>query len=817
MRTRFVILLAFLAAATPLFAIRSRPLSPVVYADRAPMIVAGAASDGRDFLVIGSSALNPSGADTHVVVQQIVNGAPAARQLAITGGAAIGVVWTGTHYLAAWNDAGGIFVAPLTPEGHLLAMPAQPVMKLPSKAFFAANEHGALLIGDSMQMLDTNGVPVGPPKPLPPAPVTDVAASGDGFVLGLGRWWRGVGVVRIGSDGTSQAPVIVDSAGNNSVVSAAGDSTVVLYDVAVSGGGTVLKAAVVDANGSVHAPQTVYEPPQPANAMAVKMVWDGAECVAVVGVADLFDQTELPALIRISSSGGRIGELHPLVSNDDWQVPVALATNGREALPAWYEFRSPDGLVGSRVAAVPLTMASIPAGRYLGRAADAQSEVAVASMGSRSLAAWLETTADARTVRVSRIESGVYLDGEGIVLATTDKTRLYGFGAHVSVAAGPDGWLVVWVERPYAIRGVRIAADGRLLDGEPISIDQGYGAVVCWNGTSYIVAGSDGGLRTAVVSRDGVASPGRIIAQGSYAYAPDGSSDDVQLLAPALAVCNGKVVVAFTRRHLFSTGTVGHDEASFFGLRLDSAGAAIDAAPFPIGDGGSYNYGGGAAIAADGSRYLVVWPNGSNLNAAFLSGDAPQKGGSPFVVNAAAMAPAVSFDGDDFLVAWRGTSSGALATAHVHGTSVSPPAVMPLDPGEYVNQIAVSGRLIGCDFVNEAYGVMRGGLLLDPIDAVPPNPPAPPRITSAARVDPDTVVAAWQPVAGVFGTLLELGFADGTWCEIGEAPCCGGTIAASLAGLNGIAVRLRSWSAAGTSAPSDERLIVPHRGRVVAH
>src|SRR5437763_16518256 len=112
------------AAAVPAFAFRARPLSDLRFDDRPSSIaIAGAASDGRDFLLLG-------GSDGHVFVQRFAGGRLIARQLAIAPGSPGRIVWAGNHYLVSWSDTGGTFVAPLSAEGNVLSMPSQPVMKV---------------------------------------------------------------------------------------------------------------------------------------------------------------------------------------------------------------------------------------------------------------------------------------------------------------------------------------------------------------------------------------------------------------------------------------------------------------------------------------------------------------------------------------------------------------------------------------------------------------------------------------------------------------------------------------------------------------
>ena len=821
MRSALLPLLMFVVAA-PALAVRPRPVSDLRFDDRAFVMTAGAASDGSDFLVIGSSAAEfASMGDTtsRVVVQRVVNGVPFERQLAIANGIAIGIAWTGTHYLAAWRN-GGVFVAPLTREGHLLAMPSQPVMPDDGSVrswLFAANDRAAIVAGNAIQALDSNGAPAGPAKPLPhPSDASawyqDIAAAGDGFALAFGGT-RGVGVLRVGRDGTAQFPpltVDANDAGDAVVaVTAAGDDAVIVYERFSSDWISELRAAVIDAHGAVtHAAHAVYSPPH-STVEPVKVVWDGSACVAVIGVTkDAPDGLEAPALIRISSAGERLGDVQFMVSNDDLQVPVALATNGRQLLPVWYEFRMPTvGYIGCRAAYISTPAMTGPLPRYLGRDVDVQPRVAVAAMDDRYLAVWYETKADSGSIRASRIDAaGNYLDGEGIVIATSPIARRWGWGPPIAVAGDGVNWLVVWADS--RVHGARINADGKLLDFEPFEIAWGGEVAVAWNGARHVVASSDGiAVRVTLVSREGVVGASRVVAT-----APASSTNHTTLFdRPALAAhSGGDGLLIFARLDFVSDSANRYSNlVTPLGMRIDVTGAALDS-PFPIGDSGDLVDNGAPAVATDGIRDLVVWTKGNDLTGVLLDARAPQNGGTPFLIDTAGVLPAAAFDGRDFLVAWR-TSTGNLATTHVRGNAADPPARMPATALESTRGVSLAGSLIAFVSIHDAYdSAPRAGLLFDPVDGAMPAPSAP-VITSAAHTDPDTVVATWQPVSGAFGIAIELGFADGSWRQIGVAPGSATTGSASLAGLSGVAIRLRAWNAAGESGASDVRFIAPHR------
>jgi hypothetical protein len=83
-----------------------------------------------------------------------------------------------------------------------------------------------------------------------------------------------------------------------------------------------------------------------------------------------------------------------------------------------------------------------------------------------------------------------------------------------------------------------------------------------------------------------------------------------------------------------------------------------------------------------------------------------------------------------------------------------------------------------------------------------PGVPSPPSITGASSIDQNTIDVRWQPAAGAIGTSVELQLEDGAYRTIGIAGGGASSARFSLAGLQGSAVRLRAWNAAGLSEAS---------------
>jgi hypothetical protein len=267
-------------------------------------------------------------------------------------------------------------------------------------------------------------------------------------------------------------------------------------------------------------------------------------------------------------------------------------------------------------------------------------------------------------------------------------------------------------------------------------------------------------------------------------------------------------------------------KSTIVGLRFDSSASPIGAA-FPLAQNvWSWST---PTLATDGTRHLLAWSvydaavGTGSVFGTVLSADAPQ-GGAPFRIASKAFLRDVAFDGSDFLVAFQTeTSPYSAGTLRVTPAgAVNETTMLPLDDGESANILTIAtspgmATLIGFLDLHPAYdGRSRGAFLFDTEFTAPlPAIPLPPSVTGALRIDQNTIDVRWQPAAGATGTSVELQLEDGAYRTIGIAG--GGTSSArfSLAGLQGSAVRLRAWNAAGLSEASASVPIALPRQRAV--
>jgi hypothetical protein len=135
--------------------------------------------------------------------------------------------------------------------------------------------------------------------------------------------------------------------------------------------------------------------------------------------------------------------------------------------------------------------------------------------------------------------------------------------------------------------------------------------------------------------------------------------------------------------------------------------------------------------------------------------------------------------------------------------------MLPLDDGESASNPVIATSpgmptLVGYLDLHPAYdGRSRGALLFDTDFTAPlPAIPLTPSVTGALRIDLNTIDVRWRPPAGAIGTSVELQLEDGAYRTIGIAGGGASSARFSLAGLQGNAVRLRAWNAAGLSEAS---------------
>jgi len=287
---------------------------------------------------------------------------------------------------------------------------------------------------------------------------------------------------------------------------------------------------------------------------------------------------------------------------------------------------------------------------------------AAGSNGDGFLVAWSDTRnreigevylGEVTDVYGTRLDAaGRVLDPGGIAIARAPSDQ-----ALPAVASDGDRYLVVWTDgragdTPGHIYGTFVTRDGAVTDpaGFQISDDaNSYIQVlpsVAWGGSNYLVAWEArpglfeaGTARAVLVSRDG----------------------HVMGTRTGFAVCGGcfgpKVAANADGTFLVVGMQASSTQEPTVATRVSSAGAVLDATPILLDPTTANRQ--GVAVASDGSDFLAVWAGSLGAGSAFRAAARISAGGdvtSTFALPLAyTFGPSVTFDGNQYLVAWRQT------------------------------------------------------------------------------------------------------------------------------------------------------------------
>jgi hypothetical protein len=304
---------------------------------------------------------------------------------------------------------------------------------------------------------------------------------------------------------------------------------------------------------------------------------------------------------------------------------VAFGGNGTH-LVVWDDTREGgEDIVGSRVSSGGSVVDGATKGFAVSTVALPRSFAAVASDGTNDLVVWEDNNGGNTQVRATRMTpGGTVLDPIALPLSPSSL-----IDKRPAVAFDGTNYLVVWDEfrsgPTLDIRGTRVTPGGAVLDpaGIAISAVPGVGNLetdpaIAFDGTNYLVVWTD--------SRPG-------------------STTDV------------------------------------FGTRVTPGGTVLDGVTTGIPISTAANNQAGAAVAFDGTNYLVVWGD-TRSGASDVFGTRVSPAGSVlgsaatgFAVSTAANLQfdvAVAFDGTNYLAAWTDSRSGS--GNDIYGTRISPAA-----------------------------------------------------------------------------------------------------------------------------------------------
>lgn len=359
--------------------------------------------------------------------------------------------------------------------------------------------------------------------------------------------------------------------------------------------------------------------------------------------------------------------------NDQWHP--AVVWSGSNWLIVWEDFRDGEqfDIRGVRLDTAGTVLAP---GEFALAAADVpETGPVVAAAGDTALVCWTlwpEILAEGG-IYGRRIDGqGTILDPEPLLISDRDSLEYA-----PAIAAGPDGWLVTWIDTRRGeddVFGARVSPGGAVIDPNGIAVSTAAGAQRPWSvafdGTNYIATWEDRRNGAADVYCARVNQSGTVLDPNGIAVC---AATDNQV-GPAVAAGSTATLV------VWDDDRDPEHTRSYF-ARFDQTGTVLEPNGRQVAL--AANSQSEPAVAFDGTGFLVVWADagagGSDIRAIKVDQTGRQLAAG-FTVSAAPrdqLRPAVAFDGDNFLVVWedwRGTDA-----PDVYGARVSRSGAV-LDP-----------------------------------------------------------------------------------------------------------------------------------------
>ena len=307
-----------------------------------------------------------------------------------------------------------------------------------------------------------------------------------------------------------------------------------------------------------------------------------------------------------------------------------------------------------------------------------QASPSVAWNGTHFLVAWADSrlaAAPASDIYACRLlPDGTLLEKTGFIVSHDTDGRF----APV-VASDGANFLIAWVDGRKGtgdIYASRVTDAGTVLDaaGIPIAATQQeqQAPALTWGNGTYLIAWQDQRAGTWDIYANRVHSDGKVLDGDGFAVSL-AARDQV---APAVAADGAGFFVAWQDGRTLPVAQIYGARVSVNGAALDPAGlllagaAAAQAAP---------------AIAFDGTNYLVAWQDLRGGRDWDLRGARVKPSGALLDVNGFAIAappgnqqaPSLAYDGAEFLIAWQDDRSGN--SNDIYAGRVSPNATV-LDP-----------------------------------------------------------------------------------------------------------------------------------------
>lgn len=604
------------------------------------------------------------------------------------------LVWAGDHYLAVWNDVKkfSLVSAPLSSDG-LLAGDLQTLTLFQqdvSPESLAWNGHHALVAfnargGLQAAILDANGalirsVTVPPVQPMSLA----VAAAGDTFAIvwtarapapSVGK--TNVFIERFDDNGASidAAPVTLASDLPLDYLSAGVASNGSQFGVAfmTAEDGMLQRLRVDRLSGAIDrlpsAPFTLY------NRQLVGVFWSGDDFVAYASDVNNIDT------VKFTSDAVRVLDVSPIFLN----APPQVVRGPSGAVAIWNDERpsgTDDHILGAMLDrnAATITQRDLP----VARSAVPQTHPVLASSPSGALLVWeLDRGGERADTVATRLDpSGNPIDATPIPIVSNG-----------SFASGSVLWLgnFYLVLFPYAgsVAGKRISPTGAVLDTDPIVFGKGSYAAVASNGTATIVAISDASFAVRVV---------RLNADGSVIDTQPIVANSHISTHLAAATNGAEFVVAWTEDH--GDGfEVAQDD--IYAVRLGATGLPIDASPIVIASGPVTQT--EPTVASDGRDFLIAYSDDANLRMKRLLREGTVVDAVAVIGGFHVTAPRIEFQASRYILTWTdqysfdpssGASEARTVTVDSRGAMVDPPSVLAQNDSLFELETAIAPGLL---------------------------------------------------------------------------------------------------------------------------
>jgi hypothetical protein len=396
--------------------------------------------------------------------------------------------------------------------------------------------------------------------------------------------------------------------------------------------------------------------------------------------------------LAFADGGGSRAQLVP--NPGDQELP-ALAFDGANYLAVWQDTQSGlTDLTGARVA--PSGALVDDGGFGVSRAPGGQRTPSIGFGNGRYLVTWSDFRSGGESAAyAARVNpDGTLLDPNGIYIASSSSGRYYPRGVAFDGSNFLAPWWSAYIFSPYyeAIGAVRVTPAGTVLMP---SVGMTYSMttptrvpVVAFGQTVYLVAWYDRRASEAIYGARVTPAGALVDPLGGFpiAHGPDAQS------RPAITFGGGQFFVTWDYLGL------GSANGEIYGARVTEDGAVLDPSGIPIATGSDYQW--SSAAAFDGTNYMVAWIEGTeagDIYCARVATDGTVLDTAEIPVSTAAgdqRAPAIAFDGANFLIVWQDKRNGDW---DVYGSRVTP-------GGEVLD---------------------RSGILISTKPAVPPPPPPP--------------------------------------------------------------------------------------------